>query len=133
MLMLRLWGCGHRPCDVHKSTGVRAKVSQINPANTMGAVVNVENAILGTGSQRHRLLAERLADANGAAPETDRTVAANLANNIARPILDRRQSLAERPRAGAIARRRRLEAERLMRTLMIIDRPPPVEGVLTRH
>jgi hypothetical protein len=44
MLMLRLWGCGHRPCDVHNPTGGQAGRTQIKPADAMNTSVNVENA-----------------------------------------------------------------------------------------
>ncbi len=127
VLMLRLWICGHRPCDVHKSTG--RWLPRRGVANPAGRCDGRSSARRrrhrpNWAAAHHGLLAERLADANGPVPETDHTFAVDLANNIARPVLDRRQILAERPRAGAIARRRRRGAKRLMRPLMIMGRPP---------
>jgi hypothetical protein len=99
----------------------------------MDTIMDVENPIVAAGPQRHRLPAERLANADRAVPETDPAIAVDLANDVARPILDRRQTLAEYSRTGAITQRRRPQAERFVRPLMIVNPPPPVERTLTRH
>ena len=122
MLLRRLWGCGHRSCDVHKSTGRCVERPQINPADALNAVMDVENPIVTTRPQRYGLPAERLANADRSVPEADPTVTIDLANDVARPILDRRQTLAEHAWTGAITSRRRLQAERLMGPLMIVER-----------
>src|SRR5271163_1035974 len=96
VLVLRLWGCGHRSCDVHKSTGGRAQGAQIERANAVSAVVDLKDTVLVARPQCYRLFAECLADANGSVLETNCTFAINFANNVSGPILDRRQILTER-------------------------------------
>src|SRR5580698_10335459 len=53
MLLRRLWGCGHRSCDVHKSTGRCVDLPQINPADALNSVMHVENLIVTTRPQRY--------------------------------------------------------------------------------
>jgi hypothetical protein len=76
--------------------------------------MDVENPIVTARPQCHRLSAERLANAERSVPEADPAVAINLADDVARPILDRRADSRITRVDWAIAPRRRLQAERLM-------------------
>src|ERR1700733_15043222 len=51
MLLRRLWGCGHRSCDVHNPTGRCVERPQINPADALNAVRVAENPTSTPGRQ----------------------------------------------------------------------------------
>jgi len=113
ILLLCLWGCGHRGCDVHKSTG--RKLPQVDLADFLSTEDHVEDAI-GIGSaQGDRLPAESLADAQGPVLEADEAVAVDLAHGVARPIGDVGQVPGKGSVTGVIARDRRFEPESLVR------------------
>src|SRR5215218_5870937 len=127
LLLWDLWGCGHRSCDVHKSTGFRAADFKVELCDALGAVVDVEQPILGRRAQRQRLFAECLSDLELPVPEADHAAVIDLADDVARAVGDRRQGLAEQAWAGAVTVDRRPVAERLVRTLAIVDLAPSVE------
>src|ERR1700674_1736738 len=128
LLLLRLWGCGHPACDVHKSTGL----SQIDGADLLGTEMNVEHPVLRGRAQRDRLAAEWPAEANAPGFEADITFLVGLAQEIVGPVLDRRQGLRKRATALLVALARRCHPDRLMRPLVIVDVPPAVERALAR-
>src|SRR5437879_6141316 len=96
----------------------------------MRAVVHIEAPVLSRRAKCDVLAAERLAEAPSFVPEVDEAVDGDLAHLVARRVLDRRQDLWERTRARLIPLRRRCHAESLVRPLMIITRPPFIEGAL---
>src|ERR1700722_4726890 len=128
ILLLCLWGCGHRVSDVHKSTGFGP--SQINGADLLFAEEDMEVAVGLGRTQCHGLSAERLANTPRPIFETDEAVAVDLAQDVARPIDDLAQRLWKRACARPIATGRRIQVERFVRTLEVVDRPPSVEGRL---
>src|SRR5260370_35169576 len=66
VLLLGLWNCGHRPCDVHTSTGRRCSGPQVGGSNLDSTEMNAEDPVLGGGTQGDRLAATRLAEAKAA-------------------------------------------------------------------
>src|SRR5262249_6623732 len=128
LLFLGLWGCGHRSCDVHKSTGRCG--AQIDGTEPLGAEVDAEYAVLADRSQRDTFAAERLAEPDAALVDGDVAVLVGFANAIGGAVLDRRQGVRERSRAVTIALSWPGEIERFMWAIVVVDMPPAVEGAL---
>src|SRR6476620_1877042 len=97
----------------------------------MRAVVDAEDAVLVGWAKRHQLAAESLADPPGSVPEADEAVTVDLANLVAWCVLNGRQHLGKAARARPVALGRRRHVESLVRPLVVIARPPFVEGPLT--
>src|SRR5580658_1101903 len=129
LLRLRRWGCGHRACDVHKSTGGDV-ASQVEGADRLRAVMQTEHGVGSGRAQRDGLAAEGFADAPEPVFETDEAGAIDLADGIAGTVFDRRELLRKAARTEMVARAGGLEPQRLVRPLVIVDRPPCVEGAL---
>src|SRR3954469_16536711 len=81
--------CGHRPCDVHKSTGL----VQIDRADLLGAEVNRQDTVLAGWAQRHWVATERFADTDPVVHETDMAELTDSADDVPRSVFDRRQLL----------------------------------------
>src|SRR5262245_5116618 len=96
----------------------------------MSAEVHVEAAILGGRTKRDVLATECLAEAPSFVLEVDEAVATDFAHVVVGYVFDRRQHLREGPWARLISFCRRRHAEGLVRPLMVIARPPFVEGAL---
>ena len=64
----------------------------------MGTIVDAKDPILVGWAKGDMFAAESLADAPSPVLEVDEAVAADLANLVARRVLDRRQSVGEGPR-----------------------------------
>ena len=130
LMLLGLWGCGHRSCDVHKSTGCRTAGFQVDLSDALGAVVDVEDSILGRRSQSDGLLAKGLADADVPVLEGDHAADVGFANDVPGAVGDGWQLFAEGAWAGLVACSWRVQTKRLVRPLVVVDVAPFVEGVL---
>ena len=77
----------------------------------MRAVVHAEDTILDGRAKRHQLAAECLAGSPGSVPEADEAITVDLANLVARCVLDRGQAVgkAARDRPVALGRRGHVE------------------------
>src|SRR3984893_13728079 len=131
-LLLVLWTLWATRSVVHKSTGrlaiALAKVERGDPVN---AIVHVKDAVLAGRPKRDWLAAQGLADAPRAVLEADEALDVDLADLVARRVLDRRQIVGEGSWARPVALSRRCHAERLMRPLVVIALTPFIKGALT--
>ncbi len=116
-----------------KSTGGLCLVlglTEVDAGDDVGEEAHREHAVDLARAQRDGLSLERLGDAERATLEVDRTAALDLAHHIAGAVLDLGQGLGKGGRAGAVAGRRDVELERLVRALMVVDVAPVRERAL---
>src|SRR5260370_34202309 len=130
VLLLGLWNCGHRPCDVHTSTGRRCSSPQVDGSNLDSTEMNAAEPVLDGGTQGDLLAAKRLAEAKAVAFEADVTFLVGFADLIVWPVFERRQSLREGTLALPVTLARRGQIERLMGAFLVVDASPTVEGLL---
>src|SRR4249919_2275060 len=100
-------------------------------ADPMGAKMDSKNAIFVGRTQGHWPAAEGLADVHIATHEADVATHVDFANDVSRPVFDRRKRIRKRTRACTIVPRRHVELKRFVRSFVIVDVPPAVESTLT--
>src|ERR1700724_2316081 len=125
LLLLRRWVCGEPAWVLHMSTGPAFGFAQMTAAMRDDSecdrpVVDPPAAVLGFG-ETDRLANQRLADIDGAALPSDLAVVAHVPDRVLRPVIGLAQDAVETSRRGNVVLGRRVIAERLMRTLVVVN------------
>ena len=105
-------------------------VVEVDPAQALVAEEDGVEAIGGAGTQGDRLPAQALTDVIGAVAPGDIAFGFDRTHLVAGSVLDCGQERGQRPRAGHVATGRCVQSQRVVRTLMVVDRSPMIEGLL---
>ena len=129
-LLFGLWTLWATLSVVHKSTGPAFALAQVQGGNPMRAVAHAEDTILDGRAKRHQLATECLAESPGPVPEADEAITVDLADLIARCVLDRGQDVGKAARARPVTLGRRGHVECFVWSFVVVARAPSIEGSL---
>jgi hypothetical protein len=104
--------------------------SQVDLGHPVVAEEDIEQTIGLRRSQGDRVATKGLPDLEGPVPVAELTADDDLADNVVRPVLDRRQHLREGPGARPVPTGRNRQAQGLVRVLEVVHLPPAIELAL---
>ncbi len=105
---------------------------KVDMIDRVAAEVDGEHIILRACSESYRVAAKALGHSVASLAEGDAALGADHSDNIAGLVLDGRECLWERPVAGVVAAGRRLHAQALMRSDLIVEGAEAIEMGLGR-
>src|SRR5687767_1105979 len=106
------------------------RIAPLNRRDALVAEEHTPHPVVVCGSERHLLAGKSLSDEVGSALEAHLAVWPDTSDHIRGVIVDRREHFGIGTHTGSIAGGRNFQAERLMRSFMVVDLSPPIECLL---